>query len=201
MKPACVVGITGIFGSGKSSAAREFRELGAVCADADEIVREGLTQNQEIRGRVAGLFPEATDASSGSMDRKKLAAIIFSDASRRKKLEGVLHPYVLGRLREEVSKAGGKIAVLEVPLLYESGFDRDCDCSVVVAASEAVITARLSERGFSREEILGRIKTQMPLDEKIKRADFIVENTGDIECLKKQIKIIWEKISAMKGDS
>lgn len=194
-----VIGLTGCFGSGKSTVAHLFEELGAFRVDADALAHEGLLPGSEVYAKIAAEFPQAVKAG-GHIDRAKLAAEIFGQPEKRKKLEEILHPYVFQRIASEVSNAAEKIAVVEVPLLFETGFDQYCAEVVVVAAEENQVIERLSEKGFNKKDIEARLKAQMPLSQKKEKAAFVVDNSKSFEETKKQVENIWKKIhSISKG--
>lgn len=191
-----IVGLTGVFGSGKSSVGRLFAREGAFYLEADPLAWETLREGNRLYPRVAALFKEAVDPVCREIDRKKLAEIVFEDPDRKRQLEAVVHPYVFDRLAEEVAAAKEKVAVIEVPLLFEAGFDRFCDDCVVVTAAEKVIRRRLCRKGFSEKEIEKRFRAQMDIEEKKEKADFIIENSGSLDQAKTQVIKIWNKLNA-----
>ncbi|MBU3758369.1 MAG: dephospho-CoA kinase [Candidatus Omnitrophica bacterium] len=194
-----LVGLTGTFGSGKSTAARFFEPLGAEVLDADRIAHEALLEGSAVYPALTKRFPEAL--GTGGMDRVKLAACVFSDGEARKELESIIHPYVFQRLAAEIAEADARVIVLEIPLLFETGFDRSCDVCVVVQAPQDIIEKRLAERGFGPEEIRRRQKAQMSPEEKLKRAAYVIDNSGDLEGVRKQVEKIWKTLNnASKGD-
>lgn len=194
-----VIGVTGSFGTGKSTVTNLFEELGAFKVDADALAHEALMPGSEVFDRIADLFPDALTAGGG-FDRKKIAAAVFADGAKRKKLESIIHPYVFQRIASEISDAEEKIAVVEVPLLFETGFDQYCADVVVVSAPADQIAKRLKEKGFDEKEIEARLKAQLPLAEKMEKADFVINNADGFTETKKQVEKIWKKIhSISKG--
>lgn len=224
MQTKLIIGLTGIFGSGKSTVAHLFEELGAAVVDADKLAHEALWKGSEVYKKVAALFPEALPMSSPNalvgdskslnprqkragmtldresrgddnyiegLDRKVIAGIVFQDSKRLKDLEKIVHPYVRTRIQEEIDDAQEKVVVLEVPLLFEAGVDKFCDVTVVVSAPLTEIVKRLKEKGFSPDQIKARLKAQMPLKEKIKRADFVVRNIKTLKETKQQVEKLW----------
>ena len=187
-----IIGLTGIFGSGKSTVANLFEDLGATVIGADLIAHEALWKESPVYDKIEKLFPEAEKNVKG-LDRKSIAAIVFKDAVRREALEKVIHPYVRTRIETEIADAEGMI-VVEVPLLFESGFDWLCDVTLTIEASEEVILKRMKEKGWNAEDVRARWKAQMPLAEKIKRSDHAVRNDKGLEEIKKEIKKLWKNL-------
>ena len=196
MKPGkTIVGLTGVFGAGKSTVANLMEELGAEIVDADKLAHEALLEGSSVYEQAAGKFQEARQPGSLGLDRKKLADIIFKDEKRRKELEQIVHPYVQERALEEVADAESSVVVLEVPLLFEAKFDRFCDLTVTVIAEEKMMDERLIEKGFSREQITARRKAQFSQEEKAKRADKVINNSGTLKETKWEVEKIWKDLS------
>ena len=196
-----ILGLTGGFGSGKTTAAHLFEELGACVVDADTLGHEVLMKGGPRYAEVISLFKETVRPETGELDRRKIADIIFHDAVRRKKLEDIIHPYVFQRLIEEANETEEKIIILEVPLLFETGFDRFCDQTIVVQADEPVIHSRLREKGFSKEEIKARQGAQLSSEEKARKADIIINNSGTLEETRRKVEKIWKELhTVLKGE-
>ena len=167
-----------------------FGKMGARVLSADRFAHEVFRKKNRIHRLVRSLFPEI----KGGFTRQKVARIVFQDSGRRRALESLIHPYVFGRIREELKKMRGGVAVLEIPLLFETGFQKDCDRTLVVKASEEKVLDRLLARGFSRAEIKSRRRAQWPAEEKLKRADYVVDNSDGRRKTERQAKKIWRKI-------
>ncbi|MDD5218671.1 MAG: dephospho-CoA kinase, partial [Candidatus Omnitrophica bacterium] len=134
------------------------------------------------------------------LDPRKIAKIVFSDSRRRKTLESVIHPYVFERIADEIGQAEEKVVIADVPLLFESGYDRFCDKTIVVKATEEVMRKRLCEKGFTREEIDSRWKAQLPLAEKIERADEVIDNSETFQKTRTRVEEVWKTLhSCPKG--
>lgn len=193
------VGLTGSIGTGKTTVLDIFRELGAYVIDADSIVHQ-LLEREDIKRKIAKEFGNVFNAE-GKIDRKKVADIVFSDKEKKKKLEEIIHPEVfkqINRFFEEVKKKDPHgVAIAEVPLMIETGSYKNYDIIIVVYASEKVQLERLTKKGLSREDALRRIKAQMPIEEKVKYADIVIENTGSIQKLKKEVKKIYEVLKTI----
>ena len=122
-------------------------------------------------------FPECI--SDGELDKKALSALVFSDASRRKELESIMHPLILERLKERKDE----LLFAEVPLLFEAGWDRYFDQNLLVVTDQKILLERLKDRGMSKAEAMRRLKKQMPVSEKKKRANKIIYNNGSLQQL------------------
>ncbi len=194
-KPKIRVGLTGIFGSGKSTVAEMFRELGAKVIDADQLAREALEPGNPPYETLVSQWGWDFLDDQGEVDRKKVADRIFSDSAKRRELESWIHPYVFERMEEEKKQGPESVAVFNVPLLFESGWDRQCDWTITVHASSAKIETRLKARGISPEEIRRRTAVQIPIEEKMKRSNFIVHNDSPLEEVRKEVLKIWTDLS------
>ena len=185
-----LVGLTGGIGSGKSTVAQMIRERGIPVIDADAIARQVVEPGLPAHGEIAATWPEVMTAD-GRIDRKKLGAIVFSDAGSQARLEAITHP----RIREQVATqaaaleaSGHRLAFLEAALLVETGFYKQLDGLVVVSASEEAQALRVMARNAcSRESALARIRAQLPLAEKIRVADHVLDNGGRIEATRAQL--------------
>ncbi len=190
------VGLTGSIGTGKSTVAKILQELGAYVIDADKIVHQ-LLKKEDVKQKIKEVFGDVFD-ENGEIDKKKLAAIIFNNPEKKKQLEGILHPLVFQEiqnwLKEIEKKDPEAVAVAEVPLMIETGSYKNYDKIIVVYAPEELQLERLVKKGMTKEEALRRIKSQMPIEEKVKYADIVIENTGSIEELKEKVEDIYKKL-------
>lgn len=194
-----MTGLTGVFGSGKSTAGHLFEELGACVIDADLLAHEALLQDSPAYVEIAKIFPEA--AGPSGFDRKKIGQVVFRDAQKRKALEKIVHPFVYQRMAEEAAAAEEKIILFEIPLLFETGFDVFMDFTVMVSAPEKARRERLLAKGFSEEEIDARFAAQFSQEEKEKRADFIINNSQTLDQTRQEVEKIWKKLQAVsKGE-
>ena len=190
-----IIGLTGSFGVGKSRVGQLFKELGACVIDADKLAHEALEPGNPNFEKIVLLFGNEI-VINGKLDRKKIAEIIFRDAAKRKALETIIHPYVFRRIEEEAGRAKEKVILVEVPLLFETGFDSKCDHTIVVFSDEEVTEKRLGEKGFSPAEIKARNRAQMLQQEKLKLTQMKIDNSKSIEETKNQVHKIWSKINA-----
>ena len=184
------MGLTGNFGTGKSTVARLFRRRGTRVLSADRLAHEVFEKENPLYPQVRSLFPKI----KGSLSRAAIAQIIFRDSEKRRALESLIHPYVFRRIREEMGRMRSRVVILEIPLLFESGFDQECDCTIVVRAPLKKVFERLLERGFREAEVEARWRAQMPLRRKIRRADYSIDNSDGREATRRQVVQIWKKI-------
>jgi len=197
------IGLTGIFGSGKSTVLRLLGSLGALCIDADRLVREITESDPAVRREIARRVGPSVLEQDGSLNRKEIARIIFSDERKRADLEALLHPYVFAeseRRRETAYRDDpGRVVVLEAPLLYEAGYDRMMDATLVVTCPMETVFARLLNRGFSRDEVLKRLRSQLTQNEKAERADYRVDNGGSLAETEAQVSRLYRKFRTGAG--
>jgi len=176
-----VIGLTGGIASGKSLVSHTLVGFGMMVIDADDIGRKIMENDIKTKRRVVKTFGEEILREDHEIDRKKLAMIIFSDPKKRELLESMLHPFIKREMRKKALESSGDI-VLEVPLLIEKGEHKRMDLVVVVYTSRDEQLRRLTSReGISMEEGIRRIATQLPLDEKISVAHYIINNSGSVE--------------------
>ena len=198
-----VFGLTGGIGSGKSTVARHFRSRGLPVIDADELAREAVAKGSEgLREIVSAFGPEILQAD-GTLDRPALAQRVFGAPAELARLEAITHPRVRalakGRL-EVLEKQGEPLACYEVPLLYEAGLEREYKPVVVVSVPESVQLERAVARdASSAERIQRRIAAQLPLGEKVRRADFVIDNTGSIEQTLREADRVLARICSANG--
>lgn len=182
------IGITGGIASGKSTVARIIREMGYRVLDADQLARQVVEPGKPAYQEVVRVFGQEVLRPDGNLDRKKLAGIVFSDAKQRHKLEQIIHPAVktaIKQEREEFFRDGGQVLFVEVPLLYEAGWEDFFDAVWVVTVKPELQQQRLLERDrITPKEAAQRIATQWPLSQKEKLADWVIENNGEYADLK-----------------
>ncbi|MFP4473497.1 MAG: dephospho-CoA kinase [Candidatus Omnitrophota bacterium] len=191
-----VIGLTGGFGSGKTTVAEMLADLGARVIDADRVVSD-LFEQQEIRARIQEAFPTAV--TDKGMNRSALAGIVFHDPQKLDRLEGIIHPAVRQEMRGRITRWSDEgfdgVVVLDVPLLFEAGMEDMVDVTIVVRADqEQQIERVLAREDITRDDVLRRIKRQMPLEEKIQRADFVVDNRHSRQETREQVLTIWKPL-------
>lgn len=192
-KHPLIIGLTGNIGSGKSTVARLLRAWGYPVLDADELAKRARENKKEELKR---LFPEAF--REGKLDTRALGQLVFSDPERLRLLEALLHPEIRRLLEEELrGLKGERVVFLEIPLLFEKGWEDRLDGVLVVTAPLELRLERVMARsGLSREEVLAREQAQMPEAEKARRADWILENRGSLEELEENLRAILRAIEA-----
>lgn len=196
------VGLTGNVGSGKSTVARLFADLGAAVIDADALAKEA-TQTAEVLQKITRTFG-ADLATDGRLDRARLAAVVFADPDARGKLNAIIHPWVAKGREKQVAALAARtpppeVVIHDVPLLFEVGLDAQMNKTVVVNAPLELRAARASARSnLSEAEVRSRDAAQMPLSEKVKRADFIIDNSGAVAELEPQVAAIWQQLRRLR---
>ena len=193
-----VYGLTGGIGAGKSTVAGMFQESGIPVVLADDVGREVASKGSDGLAEIVRSFgPDVLDGN-GELDRRKLGTLIFNDPDRRRELEGILHPRVRDQSRElfsQLEQAGNKIVVYESALLYETQRHTEMRGVILVTASEEQLIARVRSRDGSEEEaVRQRIKAQMDEEEKRGLADYIVENNGDLQALRREVDSLIEQL-------
>ena len=190
------IGLTGTIGSGKSLVASLLEELGAFVIDTDVIAREVVAPDTPGWREVVKTWGEDVLAPDRTLDRRKIADIVFQNESERKKLNGILHPLIGAETVQRMNAAPADThAVLVVPLLFESGFDKLVERVWVVAADEEVLMRRVAARDdCSAEHVKSRIATQMPQQEKIDRAHVVITNNGSVDETRQQVVEAWNNI-------
>jgi dephospho-CoA kinase len=188
-----LIGLTGGIASGKSLVTKVLKDLGAHVIDADTIVHDLLANGQDAHREVAGHFGKEILLPDGTVDRRKLGEIVFGRPEERAWLNRCLHPRVFEAYNRQVRSIAERrpdaIVVLDAALLIETGYHKRMDAVIVVYATEEQQMQRLMERDeFTRAQALARIKSQMPLAEKRKVADHVIENTGTAEETERQVR-------------
>ena len=189
-----VIGLTGGIASGKSTVSQILREYGFVIIDADQIAREILNPGKPAYQQVVAAFGRDILKEDGEIDRTRLGKIVFTDPEKLTLLNQITHPEVAKEIKRrilELKEAGVIRIVLDIPLLFEAKMNSMADAVWVVYVPEEEQLKRLMARnGFTREEALARIRAQMPLREKAKLADVVIDNSGSIEKTRAQIAAI-----------
>jgi len=194
---ALIIGLTGGIASGKSTVASMLKKGGIPVIDADVESRLAVEKGEEAYDRIVNHFSKNILLEDGSIDRAKLGEIIFNNNEERMKLNEIVHPAVRKRMlqkKEHAENNGEPVIILDIPLLFESEFTELVDKTLLVFVDEDIQLQRLMERNhYSRQEALARIHSQMPLTEKKRLADVIIDNNGSIEQTELQLKNVLAK--------
>jgi len=201
------VGLTGGLASGKSTVAAFFRELGAFHVDADRVAHELLAPGGGAEREVIGRFGGGIVSNNGAIDRKTLAAIVFSDPQALADLNALVHP----KVREEIARriadhesgaSPASVALVDAALLVESGLHRDLDALIVVTCPEETQIARAVARGgLTAAEARARVAAQAPLAQKVAAADYVIDNDGFLDETRRQVRSLWDELRGGRGSS
>lgn len=197
-----VIGLTGGIATGKSTVSKMFQKNNIPVIDTDKIARDVMEINHAAYLKVVAYFGIEILLPTGEINRKKLGEIIFDNKEKRERLNSIVHPEVKKVVLEEIKVYQGlgyEIVVVDVPLLFESKFDKLCDITIVVYVEEQIQYERLMKRdNLSFEEAKKRIEAQMKLSDKVKLADFIIDNSGTIKNTEKQFINLLNKICVLE---
>lgn len=196
-----IIGLAGGIGAGKSAVAAILRDLGCFVSDSDDAARAAL-RDPAIRDELVSWWGDAIVDQDGEIDRSQVAKIVFSDPDARRRLERLTHPWIERRRLEQFAAAPPetRALVIDAPLLFEAGLDESCDAVIFVDADRDSRLARVKrERGWDEAELRAREESQMPLDEKRGRADYVVANDGTLSELVEQVQRILNQIAPPAG--
>jgi len=193
MRGQKIIGVTGSLATGKTTVSDMFAAMGAVKVDADEIAHKLLLEDDRIKAEVVELLGSDV-LTGGEIDRRKLAGKVFFDNEKLGELCRILHPEILRRIKEQAERFPEETVVVDAPLLIEARLNDYVDIVVVVTAGYETQTKRAQDRGISEEEAGNIIDNQMPLSEKVKFADYVIDNDGDMEAIKEGVDRIWQRM-------
>jgi dephospho-CoA kinase len=193
-----IIGLTGGIATGKSTVSAMLAELGAAVVDADQVAREVVLPGEPALRQVAETFGQAVLNEDGTLNRKKLGEIVFADEMKRKALEAILHPAIRQVMNDRIDRLErenpGRLVVADIPLLYETGLDARYPEVLVVYVPPDVQLERLMKRdGLTEAKARERLNAQLPIDEKKKRADWVIDNSGTLEETRRQVLDFWRK--------
>lgn len=196
------LGVTGGIGSGKSLVCKVFADLGRKVIEADTIARVLVDTDKAIQSQVRNAFGSSVFLPSGKLDRKELARIVFTLPAKRKKLNAIVHPHVFKSIEREIQDSLPEslvpFVVIEAALIYETGMDKELDYILVVNAAEATRIKRVMDRDkVSRDDVVRRMNAQLPVEAKVKKAAFVVENNGTPQELIERIQFINTLLSSL----
>lgn len=197
-----IIGLTGSWGTGKSTVSAMFAKEGAKVIDADHLVHEMMAPDGKCYKKVAKIFPDVI-LSSGLVDRAKLASIVFQDPLKLNKLTQVLYPEVLKEIKQQIKKYKRfSFIVLDVPLLFEAGWEYLADYTVTVATNQKTQLQRLKKKtGLNPVDIKRRLVFQMSISEKKSRADIVINNDGTKQQTQKIVEQIIDRLKRRRLDS
>lgn len=203
--PHLILGVTGGIASGKSTVSRMLEEIGVPAVDFDALARQVVEPGQPAFKEIVGLFGEKVLQGDGRLDRKKLAGIVFADERKRKALENITHPRIVEAFLHRVSRIAAKepYAILQavVPLLFEVNLQHLVHKVLLVYIPREMQIDRLMKRdGISREAAENILKAQLPMDEKLGHADFVIHNEGTPEETRRQVEQVWEELKKETED-
>jgi dephospho-CoA kinase len=190
-----LVALTGNYGMGKSAVLTMFEKLGAHTIDADEIVGS-LLKEQKVLDRIKDILGAEVFDPQGGLDKKKVADAIFKNAALRASLENLLHPLVFDGIDAVIAQREGEdaIMVVEIPLLFEIGYEKKFNRTITVFTDESTALARLEKKGIGRPEAMQRLRAQIPIRDKINKSDFVIDNNRSPEYVMSGVKLIYEKL-------
>lgn len=195
-----IIGLTGGIATGKSESAKYLKEMGAYIIDADEISHKLTRKGMPALKQLVKHFGKKILNKNGSLNRKKLAEIIFADPKSKLTVEKILHAYIISCINGIVANKYHKHnVIIDAPLLFEVGLDRICDKIIVIWAPYEVQSARLAKRdSLNDEQVAQRIFSQMPIEKKAEMADYVIDNTGTKKELAKNVKNLYKMLTSDK---
>ena len=198
---ALIVGLTGGIVGGKSTVASMFRDLGAKIIDADKLGHGVILPYRPAWEKITRLFGKVILQNDLTIDRGKLGKIVFTNQTLLKKLNEITHPEIIKLIKKEINLAKNKtysqekVLIIDAALIYEAKIDRLMDKIIVVYIDEDEQAKRLAKRNnLSEEEALKRIKSQMPMKEKVKIADYVIDNSSSLDKTREQVEKIWQSL-------
>ncbi len=190
-----VIGLTGGIGSGKSTVSQLLSELGANVLDADKVGHQCYQPGTEAWKDVVDAFGEGIVAPDGSIDRKKLGAIVFGDPEALIRLNQIMHPRMYDMMADQIEECrlgGVEVVVLEAAVLFEANWTPLVDEIWVTVASEPTVVNRVKERtGLTEEQIRSRIRSQLSVEERTENADLVINNDGSLDELRSKVEELW----------
>lgn len=186
-----IIGVTGSFGSGKTTVAGIFKSFGAKVIDADRIAHRIIRTRSKIYKKIINIFGKGILKGDKSIDRYKLAQVVFNDKRLLEKLNRITHPEIIRIIKKKIKASKAKLVVLDAPLLIEAGLENLVDKLIAVKINRKQQIGRILKRTrIKKSEILKRIRYQIPLGDKLRLADFVIDNSGTIKKTKRQVRQI-----------
>ena len=192
-----VIGLTGGIGTGKTEVSRLLEQLGATVINADQVGHEAYTPHSEAWQEVVRTFGNDILQENGEIDRRKLGGIVFADPEQLATLNGIMHPRMAAIVKEKLeslAKQGTDVAVVEAAVLFEAGWDALVgEVWTTESLAERVVERLQQRNGFAPEEIRKRIASQMPAEDRARRADEVIANDGEMEDLEAAVREVWKR--------
>ena len=195
-----VIGLTGGFGSGKSTVSGMLQELGARVLDADKVGHQLYQPGTPVWKEVVAAFGPGIVQANREIDRKKLGEVVFKDPEALKRLNAIMHPRMFEAMKETLEgwrREGVKVAVLEAAILFEANWTPLVDQVWVTRALEEKVAERLGrDKGLSPAQVRSRLASQMSVEEKAKRAQVVIDNSGPLDKVRKQVEGLWRRLNS-----
>jgi len=196
-KKKLILGLTGSFGSGKTSVARMFGYFGAQIIDADKLAHRCISPGGSAYKKIINIFGKRILKKNGIINRGKLASIAFNNKNLLLRLNNIIHPEVIRIIKNKIKLSRSKVIVLDAPLLLEAGLEKIVDKLIVVKITRVKQIKRIQDKtSLSTKDILKRVKYQIPLQRKIRLADFVIDNSSSLQETKKQVerirRLLWK---------
>ncbi len=190
-----VIGLTGNIGCGKSTVATMLRQLGAEVIDADTVAHQVMAPPGPVYDAIVREFGSQILAPDGTIDRRKLGQIVFSDPAALRRLDALVHPATSAAIRQMIATSSARVVVVEAIKLIESGTYRICNSVwIVTCAREQQIQRLVTERGLSREDAERRVSAQEPIDTKLIYGDVLIDNSGSLDDTRRQVLNAWRRL-------
>ena len=199
-----IAGLTGGIASGKSTVSRILSDAGAHVIDADQIAKEEVEKGTPAYCDIVSFFGRGILQADGAIDRKRLADIIFNDPEKKARLNAIVHPHVYRRTQQKIAdisrRTSDAVVILDIPLLLEADMDRNLDELIVVYVPESIQLERLMQRdAIDAAAAMARIRSQMPIDEKRRRATIVIDNSGGLDDCRRQALEVFERLKSGAG--
>jgi dephospho-CoA kinase len=194
------IALTGGIATGKSHVLERFRRLGVPCLDADALAHGVTAAGTEATEAIAARFGAGVLDAAGAVDRRILGPLVFADASARRDLEAIVHPAVYRAIEAGLrafEQLGSALAIVDIPLLYETGKEGEFDRVIATVASRETQVNRLRARGLGEQEAAGRLAAQMPAEEKAARADYVIRTDGTFADTDAQVREVFESLTSL----
>jgi len=197
-----IIGLTGNIATGKSTVGQMLASLGARYIDADAIAHQVMAAGTPVYRAILAEFGPDIITDNDQIDRRRLGDLVFADPARLRRLEEIVHPAVIRRIGELLAQATEPVVVIDAIKLLESGLAGMCHAIWVVTCPQAQQVERLMRtRGLSKEEALLRIQAQPPQEEKVRLANVVIDNSGDLSTTWRQVKEAWERVQRALADA